>query len=162
MNARGLKPGTLHQSIVIGATVINTFAVLSLPTAIRAEDSRSCTAALFKAQNQLSANRKVETAIRIRDVSKTYRNSPSDRPMNYVFILSGADANTVMKSPQRLKAPATDVIQNCRSVGMVSFALSASGWYHSVGIMPGRKFDFFRCVEADRLTQLVWGEQSCS
>ncbi|MGG6263979.1 hypothetical protein ACQ4M3_22100 [Leptolyngbya sp. AN03gr2] len=162
MNFRDPKSGTLRQFVVIGVTVINTFAVLSLPTAIRAEDSRSCTTALFKAQNQLSANRKVETAIRIRDVSKTYRDSPSDRPMNYVFILSGADADTVMKSPQRLKAPATDVIQNCRSVGMVSFALSASGWYHSVGIMPGRKFDFFKCFEADRPTQIVWGEQYCT
>lgn len=154
----------MRQLLPMGMIAINTFAILSIPTTLRAEDSRSCTTALFKVQNQLSANRGVETSMRILDVSKTYPSYPNGRPMKYVFLLRGSAAESVMKSSQLLKSTAIDVIQNCNSVGMVSFAIWASGWSHSVGIMPGGKFDFFECIEPDRSrpTQIVWGQQYCT
>jgi len=154
----------MRRLIATGIIALNTFTILNLPASVRAEDERDCTAALSKAQRQIETGRSVDVSIRISDISEGYPDHPDGRPMSYEFVLQGTASGAIMNSPKFMKAIATNVIQNCGSVGVVHFGVWGSGWGSSVGVLPSGQLDFFQCVDFEERNPptLSWGQEVCN
>ena len=154
----------MRRLIATGIIALNTFTILNLPASVKAEDDRSCTAAIAKAQRQIETGRSLEVSTRSSDLSEFESDYPDGRPMSYQFVMSGSAVGAVMNSPKFMKVIATNVIQSCSSVGKVSFAVNGSGWGLSLGVLPGGRVDFFECFESQgrNSPNLVWGQEYCN
>ena len=162
MSLNTLETRTMRQLAIIGILTVNIFSVLNLPSPVKAEESQSCTASIANAQKQIETGRSLEALIRVFDVSKSYSDYPQDRSAGYSFALKGKAASTVIRSPKFMKSIATDVIQNCRSVSMVTFVVWETDNIATFGLFPSGKVEGFQCVEFDRHgSRTVWGKQVC-
>lgn len=147
--------------IITGLITLN---ISILPSPIQAQEveNRDCTATIAAAQNQIETGRSVTVTIRSSDISKRYPDHPTNRPYRYVVLLEGAAAESIMNSPNFMKSIATKMINNCSSVGSVTFAVNYTGWSYSIGLIEGR-LDFFECLEHDGSNrELTWGQEYCS
>lgn len=145
-------------------TRLITLNISILPSPIQAQEveNRDCTATIAAAQNQIETGRSVGVTVRSTKISETYSDYPTERPYNNVFLLEGAAAESIMNSPNFMKSIATKMINNCSSVGSVTFAVNYTGWSYSIGLIEGR-LDFFECLEHDGSNrELTWGQEYCS
>lgn len=157
------------QLLATGLIVLNTLAILNLPSLVKAESKpRDCAISLTAVQNRLTRDRDVEITMRSFDISEGFPDHPDNRPIAYQFLLRGGAAESIMRSRQFQKAIAIDIIENCGSVGSVTFGLSGSGWIQTVGILPSGKIDTFECLDPPRRdssasnSKLIWGQEYCS
>lgn len=131
---------------------------------LRAQNpSDKCTTALGNARRRIETGRAVQVVeITSRDISN-YPDAPSGRPTHRYLLMKGAATTSILRSGQFMKAIATDIIQNCNSTGMVTFALANSGYAITYGIFPGGRVDGFKCLEPGiGAKKPVWGEIYCT
>lgn len=154
----------MYKFIAIGLIALDTL-LFSLPS-VKAQNLakvEDCTATITAAQNNLKNGRNLELAIRREDISNDYPDHPENRNYNYLFLMEGAATDSIMNSPQLMKKIAKKIIDNCGSVGSVTFALNYSGWKYSIGLLPNGTIDFFECLEPDdNDNKINWGQEYCS
>ncbi len=67
-----------------------------------------------------------------------------------------------MSSPKFIAAIATDIIQACDDVSLVTFGVTNSAYEHSLGLMPGGDVKLFDCLEpTEPNMKLTWGQTFC-
>lgn len=151
----------MYKLITTRLIALNALLILVLPIQV-AEGRRDCTATIAAAQNHIETGRSVSVTVRSTDISKNYPDHPTKRPYNYQFALEGAASESIMNSPKFMKSIAMKIINNCDSVGSVTFAVNHTGWGYSIGLIQG-KLDFFECLEPDESNrELTWGQEYCS
>ncbi|WP_287454549.1 hypothetical protein [Leptolyngbya sp. UWPOB_LEPTO1] len=157
-----------HRFAVTSILTLNTFVFLNAPTSLKAKEIRDCSIAVADAQKRLTKDGNLEVTMRSSDISEGSPDHPEHRPIAYEFFLRGSAAASIMHSRQFQKAIAIDIIENCSSVGSVTFGVSGSGWIQTVGILPSGKIDTFECLDPPRRdssesnSKLTWGQEYCS
>ncbi len=130
----------------------------------------------FPAQPRLGCDRAIaETEKTLRAVANTqirtrnqqphgYPNGPAARPDSFSYILTGTGADNILASPVFMNQMATQLIENCSQIGLVSFSDSPTdGSYINYGSMPDRLVRPFQCKlgpNSDR-GPAQWGESIC-
>lgn len=132
----------MQKLIATGLIALNIF--LSPTMTVRAQEVRKqdCTAAIANAQKRIETGRSVEVIVRSSEISQEYPDHPADRLYQYKLLLQGNASESIMNSPQFMKLIAEPIINNCNTVGLVTFAVYQSGWNLSIGLMPEGKIDF--------------------
>jgi len=121
---------------------------LALPLASPANSQQpTCAEAQAAAQRRLANIRNLTIKTETLDFSTAYADHPEGRPNNYLVAMQGKAVGSVMNSPQLMKVIATDILNACETIGMVTFGQANSGWYQRVGIFRDGTIDFFKCAE---------------
>ena len=120
-------------------------------------------AAIASVENKLKTNHQLKINISLINKHKYYPEHPQGRPNIYGFSMSGDAARSVMSSPVLMNSLAKQIINNCNSIGAVSFNLYGTGATQLHGLMPNKKVQFFKCPADydDYLAyprKLIWGE----
>jgi hypothetical protein len=128
-------------------------------------ESTSCQNALSEAVRRIeSANASVNRITRY-DYKKTFHsdNYPKDRPFRYVFVISGSGFGDVISSTMFLTEITSQIIANCPSVSLSSFAKASSDFGRDFGLMENGKVKPFECATRDRARtgKISWGEEFC-
>lgn len=154
----------MHKLIVTGLIAVDALLFVALPLQAKEVKGKiDCTATIAAAQNHLEAGRNVEVTIRSSDISESYPDHPKSRSFNYKFLLSKEASESIMNSSNLIKSIANKIINNCRSVGSVTFGINQTGWSQSIGLMPDGKVKFFECLEPNESSkELSWGQEYCS
>jgi hypothetical protein len=159
-------------------TVILVFGlvnIMTLPTTVNAQDSDiGCRKAVANAKARLQKipNVLIYQAF-TENLQERYSNSPAERPIQYIFYLTGPERNgrtvetgikKVENSKQFLKNISEDIILKCSSVGAVAFTSTlAPTCSITFGLMRDGKVKIFDTVITDpnEDTFLKWGETFC-
>jgi hypothetical protein len=121
----------------------------------------------------LQSGRKLRIAYQsstFRDNSQAYPDHPANRSQDYLFPMEGAAVASVMKSTQFMRDISTKIIQDCSSVGSVTFGFANSGAARTIGIFSDGQIKIFECAEEFGIypgrgnmgQSLKWGMQYCS
>ncbi|HEY9631582.1 MAG TPA: hypothetical protein V6C84_30185 [Coleofasciculaceae cyanobacterium] len=123
----------------------------------------ACSNALASAQQRLEEGRTLTIGIRQNDISNQYPDHPEGRTSQYMFVLSGRPTLTILNSPQFMRSISSEIIENCDSVGIVSFIQWNSDGPAMFGIMPSGQVEGFHCLERNRRSQVrpQWGQEVC-
>jgi hypothetical protein len=107
-----------------------------------------------------------------RDISEDYPDYPAGRSQEYLFAMKGAAVESVLNSSKIMENISTKIIRNCSSIGSVTFGLSNSGFFRTVGLFPDDRIKIFNCAEdlgisydprkREPRTRLKWGVYYCS
>ncbi len=158
---------SLKEAVVTVLALIG-IEVLSFPLLLPAHaqtDNQDCSATVVAVRNELEEGRALEVVlVESRDISQSFQDHPTGRPLSYHFRIEGSAVGDVMNSPQFLQALSTRVINSCTSAGSVNFGVNHSGWSETYGYMGEGRVEAFRCVEPDRnqLNRiLAWGYHFC-
>lgn len=158
---------SLKGAVVTGLALIGV-EVLSfplLPSAYAQTDNQDCSATVVAVRNELERGRALEVVlVESRDISQSFQDYPTGRPLSYHFRIEGSAVSDVMNSPQFLQALSTRVINSCTSVGSVDFGVNRTGWGETYGYMGEGRVEAFRCVMPDRRLSnrvLAWGYHFC-
>ena len=126
-------------------------------------ETKKCRSAIASVEKQLKTGRQLKINISVIDKLKYYPDHPQGRPNLYGFSMSGDAARSVMSSPVLMNSLAQQIINNCNSIGAVSFNLYATGATQLHSLMPNKKVEFFKCpADYDDYVayprKLTWGE----
>ena len=144
----------------------------TLPLASSASSQQStptCAEAKASAQRRLAGIRNLTVKIETLDFSTAYPDHPEGRSDNYMVSMQGKAVSSVMNSPLLMKTIASDVLNACDTIGMVTFGQANSGWFQRVGMFADGMIDFFKCAEDVGINpgrgsegRLRWGLNYCS
>ncbi|MBD2196408.1 MULTISPECIES: hypothetical protein [Calothrix] len=160
---------------IMTVVVFSFVNILILPTDVKAQDlTAACKGAIANAKTSLQ---KVPNVL-IQDIyqkknSENYSDSAAERPIEYIFHLTGTVRNGRMvetgikqlgNSPKFLKSISQNIISQCNSIGAVSFGSTlAPGCGITFGLMGDGTVKEFENVDAPALGRpLKWGETFCS
>ncbi|MGB7251115.1 MAG: SH3 domain-containing protein [Phormidesmis sp.] len=138
--------------------------LMSFVAPIAVQPRRSCDVALSQVESQIRGVANTQIRERRRD-DHGYQNGPAGRSELISFTVAGGGAASIMASSVLMNQMAAQLIENCPSVGLVSFADSANlnGYVH-YGYMPERMVRPFQCrvgANSDRGLP-EWGERNCA
>ncbi|WP_008312285.1 hypothetical protein [Leptolyngbya sp. PCC 6406] len=92
----------------------------------------------------------------------SFTDYPPEAPVGLWLRIDGPAADSVMVSPQFLKALSAELIQTCNGLSSVTFNRDHTGWTEVFGLVNGevRQFD---CVGDDYnwVDPLPWGQMIC-
>jgi hypothetical protein len=142
--------------------VLDTFFLLSLPTALAQDGNAQCANAVRSAKNQIQRTGNVTIKVRKNNLPQEYQNYPKNRPYGYDFILSGTAVNSVMKSKKLFTEISIDVIKNCPSVGIVLVGQDMSDYSYIFGFLDENKVVLFQCVNPRDKRGRQWGYLTCA
>jgi hypothetical protein len=122
--------------------------------------NNSCENAITKARVKIEGS---NTRIVNLDKRKHYYTDfPSGRNMEYSFWLVGPGISNLINSDVLLTSLSSDIISNCRTIGIVIFGLYQSESVVTYGLMKNGMVQKFKCVDAVRNRPIVlWGYESC-
>lgn len=158
-----MKSSNNISSIVAALLVVNIL-LPSVPSMVNAQStSQNCEKILTRNQNRLEQGRNLQVKIERNNLSQQYPDHPEGRPHEYVFILKGSAANSVMASPKLVTAIAQEVIQHCNSAAMVSFGIANTSTVDSFAVFPDGRVAVVQCLEPGRPPNppLQWGQKYC-
>jgi hypothetical protein len=152
----------MYKLITTGLIALDTLLPLGLPVqAQEVATTRDCTATIAAVQNRIEKGRDIYVTARSYNISADYPDHPRGRPYQHQFILNGNASKSIMNSSKFLESIATNIISNCNSVGLVSFAVYQTGWNSSIGLMPNGSLKFFECLHYELNLKPVWGQEVC-
>lgn len=154
---RQLMAGFLSLTALLGLTPpLQAQEMVSPPV------TPSCTATLTNAQKRLESGRQLKVGVTSNDVTQSYADHPSNRPFEYTFVLRGPANRAVMHSPKFIATIATDVIQACETVSLVTFVVADTDHMYLLGLMPNGQVEAFDCLEPTRIGKRpAWGQVVC-
>lgn len=155
----------MNKLFNVGVIVSNIFLLYALPIKAQniSNESQECQTAIASVEKQLKTNRQLKINASVIEKLKYYPDHPRSRPNQYGFGISGEAARSVMSSPVLINSLAKQIINNCDSIGAVSFNLYRTGATQLHGLMPNEKVKFFKCpADFDDYDvyprMLKWGE----
>ena len=119
--------------------------------------SSNCKDAVKKAERMLE---NAKTRVITEKQKHYYKNPPSNRHFSYSFALMGAGSKNVLNSPVFLNNITTNIISNCKDIGMVGFGIYATDTIYSFGLMNDGKVREFRCKRPFS-SEPPWGYVPC-
>jgi hypothetical protein len=132
----------------------------------RTDPTATCRSAISLAEMRLMSIKNVY----VHGVEKfphNYRDYPSGRRFVRRFILLGSATPDVIASPVLLTSISTNIISNCKDVGIVKFGQYRTDYIRTYGLLRNNKVKPFQCVDAailgrgDTRQQLSWGQTDC-
>ena len=135
---------------------------LPITQAQSVKQSSKCAVTLQSVKNKIKQGRRI-TIVRVSkdNISEEYQSYPKNRPHSYYFLLQGAAANSVLESSQFLTALSKNIITSCSDVSQITYALDASDYWRTFGLMSGNKVNEFKYIKAsptdNNLPKLPWG-----
>jgi len=139
---RQLTAGFLSLTALLGLTIPVQAQEMAAPPV-----TPSCNAALATAQKRIETGGEIEVRVHRSDVSASYTDYPLNRPAEYTFAFQGTAELTIINSPKFMTALATDVVQACETVSLVTFTVAGTDYMHLLGLMPGGEVKAFDCLE---------------
>ncbi|MGL5794777.1 MAG: hypothetical protein ACRC2R_09205 [Xenococcaceae cyanobacterium] len=152
----------MHKIFIAGLIALDTLLLSVVPVVAQEfNETRKCRAAIIAAKNRIENGRQIKIVyFDRRNLSSTYPDYPKNRPYQYVFGMEGAATNSIMNSSVLVKSVATQIINSCNSVSLVSFGPYATGWQETNGLMPDGSVKSFGCNDFNEY--LKWGKQYCT
>jgi hypothetical protein len=127
-------------------------------------DSRSaCRSAFALAQIKLSSLKNVHL-LRSEKFSHNYSDYPDGRHSGYKFVFHGTDVRNVLASPVFLTTISTDIISNCKDIGIVEFGKYQTDNINTYGLLRNNKVTSFQCINPTKKPSTKkpsWGEVTC-
>lgn len=152
----------MYKFIATGLVTLNSLLFLAMPLqAQEIKEKKDCTATISKAQRIIEAGRSIQVLFSTQDISELYPDHPVNRPYRYVFTMQGSANRSILSSPKFMKSIATNIINQCNSISLVTFGLYASDVDSSIGLMPNGSVNFFDCLEAGTGRGVTWGQAIC-
>jgi len=123
----------------------------------------SCPVALQSVRAKLQDLPNLEIAsFAKRDISKAYSDYPKERPDGYSIDMRGNQVINLLNSPQLMTTLASQIIDNCKTVSLVSFGLANTDYAVLLGLMPNGNVQQFECLEPGQASEeQVWGKKFC-
>ena len=92
-----------------------------------------------------------------------HKNPPNHRHFSYSLALMGPGTENVLNSPVFLKNITTNIISNCKDIGMVRFGIYATDHARSFGLMNDGNVRGFQCKESSgsNSQEFPWGTEHC-
>ncbi|MEO1432971.1 MAG: hypothetical protein AAFV71_28680 [Cyanobacteria bacterium J06633_8] len=152
----------MYKLISTGLIAVNLLIAQALP--LQAQSGRrtnigSCNAALTSAKNRIKKGRNIQ--IRINKYIHGYSNAPVNRSHEYGIGLEGRATSSIFNSPVFMKSIASQIIYNCKTVGILSFGF---GYDRIVafGLMTSGKVVKFKCLYGEGVNiKPRWGQALC-
>ncbi|MEM6398792.1 MAG: hypothetical protein AAF757_00970 [Cyanobacteria bacterium P01_D01_bin.116] len=152
----------MYKLIATGLIAVNLLIAQALP--LQAQSARrtnrsSCNAALTSAKNRIKRGRNVQ--LTTNKFSHDYSDAPVNRSHEYGIGLEGRAASSIFNSPVFMKSIASQIIYDCKTIGMVSFG---AGYDRVVafGLMPSGKVVKFKCLYGEGVSiKPRWGQAWC-
>lgn len=141
-------------AVTVGLVALNAIALC--PTTKASEDA--CAGVIESVSSRMSRGRNLSIDYKRRDVTETYQDAPGGRPIMQVLVLRGSGSAPILKSPVFMQTRAKTIIENCKGVGAVQFAVSGSSYSETFGLMPNGTVKQFSCTES---TPIAWGQVLC-
>jgi hypothetical protein len=103
------------------------------------------------------------TVVNVHKHNQTSRDYPENRPLGYVFSLSGAGSLDVLVSRVFLSDISKQIISSCQSISSVGFAKYQTDGGVIYGLMKDSKIERFECVapRPNIENELPWGKYVC-
>lgn len=122
-------------------------------------DTRSaCRSSVALAQIKLSSFKNVQL-LRSEKFRHEYSDYPDGRHSGYKFVFHGTDVRNVLASPVFLTTISTDIISNCKDIGIVTFGKYRTDHFETYGLLRNNKVASFQCINPSK--KLSWGEVNC-
>ncbi|HEY9826983.1 MAG TPA: hypothetical protein V6D19_16205 [Stenomitos sp.] len=152
-----LKSFTL--TILFNIFSIFTINVISVETSLA--NNTDCQNTIQKAKTRIES--KKTSVIAIHNYKHRYEDNPKNRPLGYVFFISGTGVDNILNSRLFLTDITTSIIANCNSVSLVTFGVARTDAGETYGLMKNGKVEPFKCIapNSDQQFQPNWGEQIC-
>ncbi|MBE9009136.1 hypothetical protein IQ250_02830 [Pseudanabaenaceae cyanobacterium LEGE 13415] len=145
-----------HATIGFGLIALNTFA---FSPNVQAQDSEDgCAGTIEAVASRMSRGRNLTIDYNRRDATRTYEDAPSGRPIEQILLMRGSSTDSILNSPAFMQTRAKMIIESCKDVGAVSFALRGSSEAVTFGLMPNGTVRKFSCTES---TPVSWREKLC-
>jgi len=98
--------------------------------------------------------------LQVSRLSVVYEDYPQDTPIEITIVMEGSHVEYVLESPQFMSIVASQIMNRCSTVGLVSFGMNHTGWIVSYGKVNGQLQEF-ECIEPGIGFDPVWGEIKC-
>lgn len=142
-------------------------------TTLLLDPSADCTTAITTVIQAIEANRDIQVLPSVLPLADQYENVPEGKPDSVNMDLSGTATPSVMASSQLIKYVASNLIQNCTSVGAVAFSPTAYSEQRIFGYSPTKAFNVpaeppiqeFNCATAPPANPnepIPWGQKRCT
>lgn len=148
------------MAISVGITaLLATSGFLPRP-ALAEKELSACDSALLQAANTISTDRDARVIdMYFGDLNQEYSSYPVNRPTDAMFIMRGRSVADVLNSNQFMTILATRVINNCSSIGRVTFGMANSDWLYSYGLVNNQVIAFTCIGPGTTNRSLRWGER---
>jgi hypothetical protein len=144
------------RKILLASLIYSTLANPALA------NNRDCIASLVNAQSTIQSGRDAFTSLRLYDIADIYQNSPQSRPYGYSLIINGSATDYILQSKQFMKAIASNIINNCPSIGLVEFEQANSSYGVPIGYFDDGSIRIFKCADENLKTHRIeWGDNMC-
>ena len=90
-----------------------------------------------------------------------YKDHPKNLDFMYSFPIMGRGAGNVINSPVLLKSISTNIVANCKDIGMVRFGIYGTDDARSFGLLNNGKVQEFKCI-ASGAANPPWGSEHCA
>jgi hypothetical protein len=124
-------------------------------------NSTTCQAAIQSVKTQLQNQKNVQfVSVTKQDLTDSDR--PKGRSHEYMFLFQGTGAANILTSGKFMANLASKVINECKTVGSVTFGFPNSHDFVIVGLMHDGSIKVFSdCVEVERANTAKWGQVVC-
>ncbi|WP_019504869.1 hypothetical protein [Pleurocapsa sp. PCC 7319] len=161
----GSSVAIMNKSFVVTSLMLGIFSCNTPPPQAQNInlDNKICEDAIASVEGQLKADHQLTIEIS-ETINHSYPDGPEGRPNQYRLGIRGNAANSVMESDVLLNSLATQIINNCNSISLVSFGVYQTDYILDYGLISKGKVEKFQCPEDfDGLPykrDFQWGE-SC-
>ena len=98
--------------------------------------------------------------LQVSRLSVVYEDYPQDTPIEIAIVMEGSHVEHVLYSPQFMSIVASQIMNRCSTVGLVSFGMNHTSWIVSYGKVDGQLQEF-ECIGFGIGLDPVWGESNC-
>lgn len=140
--------------VTVGLIALN---VIALCPATKARED-ACAGVIESIASRMRQGRNLSIDYKRQDVTETYQDAPDGRPIMQVLVLRGSGSAAILRSPLFMQTRAKTIIENCKGVGAVQFAVSGSSYSETFGLMPNGTVKQFSCTDS---TPIAWGRVLC-
>ncbi|BAY55691.1 hypothetical protein NIES2135_25150 [Leptolyngbya boryana NIES-2135] len=146
----------VRTTMAVSLIAINTHVFSFNAQANDSEDS--CAGMIEAVASRMSYGRNLTIDYSRRDVTRMYDDAPSGRPIEQVLLMQGSSTDAILNSPAFMQTRARTIMESCKNVGAVTFALKGSSYGITFGLMPNETVKKFSCTES---TPVAWGQVLC-